>query len=145
MTYCQLDKYVQQKLWCQSFLEGLEHINKHQQRRTFSLRQPEKSNEMMLRQDLWTHTHTHTHTHTVCVCVCVCVIHSRSAAGLFQDSQMFPYREGSELIVTDLWVGLRSLTHHTPGQRGHNSSTYTRTYSMLGKQGLHVKGNNYQN
>ncbi|MPC36836.1 hypothetical protein E2C01_030303 [Portunus trituberculatus] len=30
----------------------------------------------------------------------------------------------SELIISDLWIGLRPGKHHTPGQQGHNSSTY---------------------
>ena len=49
---------------------------------------------------------------------------SQSAAGLSRDSRPFPYGKSSELIVTNLWVGPRPLTHNTPGQRGHNPSTY---------------------
>ena len=47
----------------------------------------------------------------------MCVIHSHSL-------RPFPYGKTSELIVTNLWVGPRPLTHNTAGQRGHNPSTY---------------------
>ena len=54
-----------------------------------------------------------------CVCVCVCVYSlSQSAAGLSRDIRPSPYGKSSELIVTNLWVGSRPLTHNTPGQRG---------------------------
>ena len=58
------------------------------------------------------------------VCVCVCVSTVQSAAGLSRDSRPSPFGKSSELIVTNLWVGPRPLTHNTPGQRGHNPSTY---------------------
>ena len=52
----------------------------------------------------------------MCVCVCVCVIHCRGR--LLVTQPVFSLR--SELKAqSDLRIG-----HYTPGQRGHNPSSY---------------------
>ncbi|MPC08265.1 hypothetical protein E2C01_000847 [Portunus trituberculatus] len=43
----------------------------------------------------------------------------------WSSSQPFPYRKSSELILTDLRVGLRPHhTPHTPEKQGYNPSSY---------------------
>lgn len=41
-----------------------------------------------------------------------------------QGRQDSTYGASSEFIVSDLWIYLRPVTHHTPGQEDHNSSIY---------------------
>ncbi|MPC39480.1 Structural maintenance of chromosomes protein 2 [Portunus trituberculatus] len=40
------------------------------------------------------------------------------SCGLGRDSQTLPYGTSSELIISDLGIGLRPGTHHTPRQQG---------------------------
>ncbi len=61
-----------------------------------------------------------------CVCVCVCVIfHLTVCCWLLVPVKRSP-TERAELILTNLWGGLRPLTHNKPGKQGHNSWTGTR-------------------
>lgn len=47
-------------------------------------------------------------------------------------SQLFLYRKSSKLVLTNLQVGPRPLTHHALGQQDHNPL-------LLGGQGLHTE------
>ncbi|MPC99592.1 hypothetical protein E2C01_095016 [Portunus trituberculatus] len=49
--------------------------------------------------------------------VCVCVFHCLICCSLRRDSQTLPYGTSSELIISDLRIGLRPGTHHTAGSQ----------------------------
>ena len=54
----------------------------------------------------------------VVVVVCVCIHFSLLLVSLKTAGRP------NLSVQPNLWVGPRPLTHNTPGQRGHNSSTY---------------------
>ena len=70
--------------------------------------------------------------------MCVCVIH---LGRLLVTQPVVPhYGASSELIITDLRVGLRPHTQHTRDNEVTTPRFTSRTYSLLGEQELHVKG-----
>jgi len=60
----------------------------------------------------------------VCVCVCVCLSYSPCLLLVSWHCQLLPYEVSSELIITDVQIRLRPLTHYTQGKQGHNLLTY---------------------